>query len=94
MRIVGKKILIKQTLTDEVSKGGIIMAGDQQTLPYGEVVEIGKEIEDRYFVPGDLVLFNELGAIPLGHIKKNHILVEPEDVLAVLDEEDLKNVSA
>ncbi|KKN68079.1 hypothetical protein LCGC14_0455330 [marine sediment metagenome] len=94
MRIVGKKILVKQTLTDEVSKGGIIMAGDQQTLPYGEIVAIGSGVEDMILIPGNLVLFNEIGAIPLGHIKKNHVLIEPEDVLAILDEEDLKDVGA
>ena len=89
MRIVGKKIMVKQSLTKEVSKGGIVLAGAQQALPVGEVVQIGNEVGE--IEVGELVLFTEIGAIPLG-IKKNHVLIEFEDVLAILDEEDIKNV--
>lgn len=88
MRVVGKKILVKQTLTDTVSKGGIVMAGEQEALPYGEVVQTGADV--RGTRKGDIVLFSAIGAIPLG-IKKNHVLIEFEDVLAILDEEDIKN---
>jgi co-chaperonin GroES (HSP10) len=91
MKIVGKKILVKQRLTEQVSKGGIVMAGDQQPLPIGEVVTLGEEVTEGAVVVGDLLLFTEIGAIPLG-IKKNHVLIEFEDVLAVLDEEDMKHV--
>ncbi len=91
MRVVGKRILVKQTLTEQVSKGGIVMAGDQQALPYGEVVDLGHEVTEVSV--GDLLLFTEIGAIPLG-IKKNHVLIEFEDVLAILDAEDVKNVGA
>jgi len=88
MRIVGKKILVHQTLTDKVSKGGIVMAGNQQALPFGTVVQIGNEVKEVSV--GEVLLFTEIGAIPLG-IKKDHVLIEFEDVLAVLDEEDVKD---
>lgn len=91
MRVVSKKILVQQALTDEVSKGGIVMAGDQQPLPYGTVVDFGSEVTEVNV--GDILLFTEIGAIPLG-IKKNHVLIEFEDVLAILEEGDLKNVGA
>ena len=91
MKVVGKKILVKQSLTDEVSKGGIVMSGDQEALPYGEVVQLGDGVTEVEV--GDSVLFTPIAAIPLG-IKKNHVLIEFEDVLAILDEEDMKNVGA
>lgn len=91
MRIVGKKIMVKQRMTDEVSKGGIVMAGAQQALPLGEVVQVGDEVTE--VKAGDFLLFTEIGAIPLG-IKKDHVLIEFEDVLAILDEEEMKNAGA
>ena len=94
MRVMGKRILVKQTLTDEVSKGGIVMAGDQQALPYGEIIQIGPELDEGFIQVGDIVLFTTLGAIEL-KIKKDHVLIEVEDVLAILDEEeDLNNADS
>lgn len=90
MRIVGNRILVKQRLTEEVSKGGIVMAGDQQALPYGDVISLGSDVDSDFVSPGELVLFNEIGAIPLGHLLKDHVLIEPDDILAVLDEEEIK----
>ncbi len=91
MKVVGKRILVKQTMTDEVSKGGIVMAGNQQPLPFGEVIDFGNEVTEVAI--GDVLLFTEIGAIPLS-IKKNHVLIEFDDVLALLDEEDLENARA
>ncbi len=95
MKVVGKRILVKQTLTDEVSKGGIIIPVDQQPLPYGEVIQVGGNVESDVngsrLQEGDIILFTELGAIPFG-IKKNHVLIEFEDVLAILEKEDLEDV--
>ena len=91
MKVVGKKILVKQIMTGEVSKGGIIMTGDQRPLPFGRVVDFGEEVTEVEI--HDVVLFTEIGAIPLG-IKKNHVLIEFEDVLAILDEEDIENAQA
>lgn len=89
MRVSGKRILIKQRLTEEVSKGGIVIAGDQQALPYGDVIQIGPEVEDMDLTPGEVVLFNEIGAIPLGHLLKDHVLIEPDDILAILEEGEI-----
>ncbi len=95
MRVVGKKILVKQSLTDLISKGGIHVAGDAEPLPYGKVIQIGAVCleEEASLKVGDTVLFSAIGAIPLG-IKKNHVLIEWEDVLAILDEEDIKNAGS
>ena len=89
MKVTGTRILVKQNMTAEISKGGIVMAGDQQALPYGEIMQVGPEVAGTIYCTGNLVLFNEIGAIPLGHIAKNHVLVEADDILAILEEGDL-----
>ena len=89
MRIAGKRILVKHRLTDTVSKGGIVMAGDQQALPYGDVISLGSDLDTDLVSPGEIVLFNEIGAIPLGHLLKDHVLIEMEDILAVLEEDEV-----
>lgn len=89
MKVAGARILVKQSLTAEVSKGGIVMAGDQMALPYGEVIQIGPAVKDINLLIGVTVLFNEIGAIPLGHLMKDHVLIEPDDILATLEEGDL-----
>lgn len=89
MRVIGKRILVKQTLTKEVSKGGIVLTGDQQPLPYGEVIQVS--VGMREVAVGDIVLFTEIASIPLG-IKKHYVLIEFEDVLAILNKEDIENV--
>jgi co-chaperonin GroES (HSP10) len=57
--------------------------GSITTLPYGTVEQVGPEVEDVKV--GEVVLFTEIGAIPLG-IKEDHVLIEPEDILAILEE--------
>jgi len=88
MKVSGKRLMVKQTLTEEVSKGGIVMAGERQPLPYGEVVQVGPQVtaDECTVQVGERVLFNEIGAIPLGHLLKDHVLIEPDDILAVLEE--------
>ena len=92
MRVVGKRILVKQALTDEVSKGGIVLTGDKQVLPFGEVMQLGPESPQGVEV-GDIVLFTDIAAIPIG-IKKHYKLLEPDDVLAILSKEDVENVGS
>lgn len=89
MKVLGKRILVKQRLTEEVSKGGIVMAGNQQALPYGDVIQVGPEVKNADLRPDDIVLFNEIGAIPLGHLLKDHVLIEEDDILVVLGEEEI-----
>lgn len=84
MKVVGKKILVEQARTKEVSKGGIALPDTSiQVLPYGFVRQVGPEVTDVKI--GEVVLFDPISAIPLS-IKKDHVLIEPEDILAILEE--------
>lgn len=98
MRVVGKRILVKQRLTDSVSKGGIQLPGEQQSLPFGEVVQVGVDITAKPYghvviQVGDIILFNHLLATPVG-ILKDHVLIEYDDVLAILDPEEVADAGS
>jgi co-chaperonin GroES (HSP10) len=88
MKVVGKRILVKQAKTKEVSEGGIVMtAASIQNLPYGTVEQVGPRAGRLCgtLKVGDVVLFEGMGAIPL-RIKEGYVLIEPGDILAVLEE--------
>ncbi len=86
MKVVGKKILVKQAKTKEVSEGGIVMTADSiQTLPYGTVEQIGPDVEG--IKPGEVILFEGLTAVPVA-IREGCVLIEEEDILAILEEGD------
>jgi len=84
MKLIGKKILVKQVRTKDKSEGGITLPSSMsEVLPYGTVKAVGPEVEEVGL--GDVVLFTAVAAIPLG-LKPDHVLIEPEDVLALLEE--------
>ncbi len=93
MRVLGKRILVKQRLTETTSKGGITLPGDQQSLPFGEVVQVGSEAQGKGIVAGHIVLFNQMLTTPVG-VLDHHVLVELDDVLAVLTDEEADDVGA
>jgi len=74
-----------------VSEGGIAIHGDATPLPFGEIVQLGPELlGDILTRPhvGDVVLFDAIGAIVLSHVLKDHVLIEPDNVLAILEGEE------
>lgn len=86
---------MKQRLTAPVSKGGIEIPGDQQALPFGEVVQTGSGAPPLNcpIAEGDIILFNHLLATPVG-ILKDHVLIEYDDVLAILSPEEVADAGA
>lgn len=87
MKILGDSIAVKQHLTEEVSQGGIIMAGDQKSLPQGEVKFIGPDV--KTVAIGDVVYFNAFAGQDLVVGDSQYRVMPIEDVLAVLEEGDL-----
>lgn len=89
MRMTGKKLMVKQEMTPAVSKGGIVLTDDSiRPLPYGAIVGMGPDVDADDLNLGDVVLFNEIGAIQLGDLRPDHVLIETDDILAVLEEGD------
>ena len=90
MRIAKNKILVEVWETKTMSEGGIALPDDSvQKLPVGKVVQGGIEISDTLCV-GDVILFSGVAAIALEPICSDKVLIEEEDVLAVLSEEEYR----
>lgn len=92
MKLIGKKVLVKQMRTKDKSEGGIALPDSMSSaLPYGKIISISldlaKDPENTLVVPGAIVLFSAIAAIPL-ELKPDHVLIEPDDILAILEEGD------
>lgn len=85
MKLMGQRILIEQILTKDTSDGGIALPDSTiRALPYGYVRQLGPEVE--LLKAGDVVLFNPLTLVELSTVKEGHVLIEPDDVFAILEE--------
>ncbi len=92
MRVIGTRILVRQRLTASVTKGGIELPGDQDGLPFGDVITVGSGVTGDVNLGdisrGDIVLFNPLLTSPVG-VLDHHVLIELDDVLAILTEKEV-----
>jgi co-chaperonin GroES (HSP10) len=89
MKLIGKKVLVKQMRTKDESEGGIALPDSMSAvLPYGFVQGVGPLVEevDQALLREAVVLFDPLPAVVLGDMKPDHVLIEPEDILAILEE--------
>ncbi len=84
MKLMGKRILIEQIMTADKSKGGIVLT-TTSSLPYGHVRQMAPGMGIDHLKVGDVVLFNPLTLIELSTVKEGHVLIEPDDVLAILE---------
>ena len=89
----GAKLLVKPTKAETVSKGGIILAlNEDETKAEGEVVSVGAGVK---ITPGDKVLYGKYAGdeVVVNHVK--HRIIREVEVLAVIRSErsdDIKDV--
>lgn len=93
MKLLGKKILLRQHRTKDKTEGGIqLPQAAIQKLPYGTVVQVGPDIEEtvRVAIEEQVVLFNQLGAVLIQAPNNGEelVMIEPEDILAILEKEE------
>ena len=83
---LGKRILIKQTEQEEVTKSGIVLPGtaSKEKPIIGEVLAVGKKIEEVSV--GDKVIFEKYAGTEVKLDKKEYIVVKIADVLAVVED--------
>ncbi len=86
MKLMGKKILIEQQLSAGTTEGGLALPETMQRgLPRGKVIKEGPNVSTLVNV-GDIIQFNELGAINVELITGKYLLIEEEDVLLILED--------
>ena len=93
LRPIQDRVIVKQRDAEEMTEGGIVVAGQQEKPMKGDVIAVGpgRYLESKLIPPtvkvGDVVLFGKNAGEEVKLDDDNTVLVlhEPE-ILAVLDE--------
>ena len=82
---LGKRILIKQTEQEEVTKSGIVLPGtaSKEKPIIGEVLAVGKKIEEVSV--GDKVIFEKYAGTEVKDGEETYLILEKDNVLAIVE---------
>ncbi|QUB94581.1 co-chaperone GroES [Leptotrichia sp. oral taxon 218] len=82
---LGKRILIKQTEQEEVTKSGIVLPGtaSKEKPIIGEVLAVGKKIEE--ISVGDKVIFEKYSGTEVKDGEETYLILEKDNVLAIVE---------
>jgi len=86
MQAVGRKIVIKQDLSERIEDGIYIPKHNKAfTLVNGEVVSIGTEVPKNFVKIGDIVKFDESSIYFWPTAENPYVVVNYENVIGVVD---------
>ena len=82
---LGKRILIKQTQQEEVTKSGIVLPGtaSKEKPIIGEVLAVGRKIEEVKV--GDKVIFEKYSGTEVKDGEETYLILEKDNVLAIVE---------
>ena len=82
---LGKRVLIKQVEQEEVTKSGIVLPGtaSKETPITGEVLAVGKEVED--VKAGDKVIFEKYSGTEVKDGDNSFLILDIDNVLAITE---------
>ena len=82
---LGKRILIKQTQQEEVTKSGIVLPGtaSKEKPIIGEVLAVGRKIEEVKV--GDKVIFEKYSGTEVKDGEETYLISEKDNVLAIVE---------
>ena len=82
---LGKRVLIKQVEQEEVTKSGIVLPGtaSKEKLITGEVLAVGKEVED--VKAGDKVIFEKYSGTEVKDGDDSFLILDIDNVLAITE---------
>ena len=82
---LGKRILIKQTEQEEVTKSGIVLPGtaSKEKPIIGGVLAVGKKIEEVSV--GDKVIFEKYAGTEVKDGEETYLILEKDNVLAIVE---------
>ncbi|RRD39588.1 co-chaperone GroES [Leptotrichia sp. OH3620_COT-345] len=82
---LGKRVLIKQVEQEEVTKSGIVLPGtvSKEKPITGEVLAIGKEVED--VKAGDKVIFEKYSGTEVKDGDENYLILDIDNVLGIVE---------
>ncbi len=82
LKPLGKRLIIKNCQTEEVTKSGLVIAGKKETTPVAEVINISEEISTLAI--GDKVYYKKYSGTTVEIEKEELIIIDEEDILAVV----------
>ena len=82
---LGKRILIKQTQQEEVTKSGIVLPGtaSKEKPIIGEILAVGRKIEEVKV--GDKVIFEKYSGTEVKDGEETYLILEKDNVLAIVE---------
>ena len=82
---LGKRILIKQTEQEEVTKSGIVLPGtaSKEKPIIGEILAVGRKIEEVKV--GDKVIFEKYSGTEVKDGEETYLILEKDNVLAIVE---------
>lgn len=83
---LGKRVLIALDAQEELSTGGLVLTKAAKSAPtQGKVQALGHLVEDTDIVKvGDTIIFGDYAGVKVTHDSKDYLVLELDDVLAVL----------
>jgi co-chaperonin GroES (HSP10) len=86
MRVLGKKIVVEQHLSDTQTPGGLALPDTMQTrLPIGTVIAVGPEAG---VIPGQVIQFNGYAGSPVSVAGKTYAVIDSDDILVIMEATD------
>jgi co-chaperonin GroES (HSP10) len=86
MRVLGKKIVIEQHLSDTKTPGGLALPDTMQSkLPIGTVITVGP---DSSIIPNQVVQFNGYAGSPVSVAGKTYMVIDEDDILIIMETTD------
>ena len=82
---LGKRVLIKQTKQEEVTKSGIVLPGtaSKEKPIIGEVIAVGSEIKE--IENGMNVIFEKYSGTEIKDGDETLLILEDKDILAIVE---------
>jgi chaperonin GroES len=88
MRVLGKKVVVRQALSDTQTPGGLALPDTMQSkLPMGTVITAGPDTPLQ-IVPGVVIQFNGYAGSPISVHGQEYVVIDAEDILVILEEID------
>ncbi|MEG1257359.1 co-chaperone GroES [Clostridium sp.] len=92
IRPLGDRVVIKRLESEEITKGGIVLAGAAKEKPQeAEVIAVGpgsyshgREIKMEVKI-GDKILFSKFSGTEVKFEGKEYVILKQEDILAIIE---------
>lgn len=99
MRVLGKKIVIEQHLSDTKTPGGLALPDTMQSkLPIGTIIAVGPNVGKQGRLDsecthspvsiGDVVQFNGYAGSPVSVAGKTYMVIDEDDILVIMEATD------